>query len=328
MRQLAIVILLIILSISLRAQQADASLSRRADSVAALYSGHSLYQLKALADKLTTPFSADTDKFRAIYTWVCTNIATDYSSYRKSKYKRPNPESDPQKIRMWNQEFTSDVFRTLLTQHKTVCTGYAYLVCEFSRLAGIQCEMVNGYARTANSAQVLTNQPNHTWNAVWLNGSWKLCDPTWSSGRLDATTGEFLAMYDDVYFLVDPNVFANNHYPVDTSWLLIRQKRSLAEFHRQPISYAPAYRFGISELSPMLFTHLVVRGERTEFQFNSTVAIADVSVKVGESQPVSLPYQQTGNHYRTEYVFQTKGTRVVHLLINGQPAITYRVVVE
>lgn len=328
MIRVLVLALLTTFSISLYAQQADVLLFRKADSVAALYPGHSLYQLNELADKLTSPFASDLGKFRAIYTWVCTNIASDYHHFQKSKYGRPKPGTDPQKVRQWNAEFTADVFRTLLRQHKTVCTGYAYLVRVMSELAGIRCVMVNGYARTASSPHLSITDPNHTWNAVWLNGKWELCDPTWSSGRLDGAGGSFIADYNDAYFLPDPAVFIQNHYPVDTAWLLVDEKPTLAEFFNQPLVYAPAYEFGISNLSPALFTHSVSRQESVDFQFTSTASIADVSIRVGDAKPISLVCQQSQTGYQVRYIFHSRGSRIVHLLVNGKPTVTYRMVVE
>jgi len=58
----------------------------QADSIAARYPDHSLTGLKSLADKLTKPFSTDTDKFRAIYKWVCNNIENDYSLYVRDEF--------------------------------------------------------------------------------------------------------------------------------------------------------------------------------------------------------------------------------------------------
>ena len=60
----------------------------KADSVAALYPDHSLRDLRTLSHKLTTSLSTEEEKFRALYKWVCDNIANDYSFYAINKSKR------------------------------------------------------------------------------------------------------------------------------------------------------------------------------------------------------------------------------------------------
>ena len=57
----------------------------RADSVANRYNGYSLENLVELSHKLTKPFSADVEKFRAIYTWVCENIAGDPQLFEQNQ---------------------------------------------------------------------------------------------------------------------------------------------------------------------------------------------------------------------------------------------------
>ena len=123
----------------------------KADSVAALYPGHSLTGLKSLADKLTKPFSTDTDKFRAIYRWVCNNIENDYGLYVKNKSRREKLQNRPEELKQWNKKLSPLFFQKLLREHKTVCTGYAYLVRELSFLAGLSCKIIDGYGRTAES---------------------------------------------------------------------------------------------------------------------------------------------------------------------------------
>ena len=116
----------------------------KADSIAALYPRHSLRDPRALAGKLTRPLSTDVEKFRAIYTWVCMNIANDYALYLKNERQR-RKYTAPEQRKTWNRAFSAHVFKKLLHEHKTVCPGYAYLVKELAFHAGIKCVIVDGY---------------------------------------------------------------------------------------------------------------------------------------------------------------------------------------
>jgi len=100
--------LVFVLCFSVRLQAQIPAFSARdfhkADSVVALYPDHSLVNLKSFADKLTQPFSTDTDKFRAIYKWVCNNIEYDYGLYVKNKYSREKWQNCPEKLKQWNKK--------------------------------------------------------------------------------------------------------------------------------------------------------------------------------------------------------------------------------
>lgn len=174
----------------------------KADSVAARYADFPIASLPLLAHHLTTPLVSAEEKFRAIYSWVCHNITNDYPAYLQNKKQRHRYRDNPIALSQWNQKFSQQVFLRLRQQRKTVCTGYAYLIQELSRHAGLRSVIIHGYGRTGLTPQA--REPNHSWNAVELNGRWYLCDATWGSGAVDPRTGIFIPMFDDHYFLCDP----------------------------------------------------------------------------------------------------------------------------
>ena len=202
----------------------------RADSIARLYPGHSLIQMKALADKLTTPLPTEIEKFRAIYMWVCLNIETDYDLYVKVKSKRTRHRNDPVALSYWSKKHRALLIHTLLNNNKTICTGYSYLIRELALMANINCHVVDGYSRNTRIGIRSAIIPNHSWNAVRINNQWYLCDATWSSGIIDNSSEKFIPRYNDAWFLADSKVFVRDHFPSDTIWLLTDQHPSLDEF--------------------------------------------------------------------------------------------------
>jgi transglutaminase/protease-like cytokinesis protein 3 len=187
----------------------------KADSVAELYPAHSLEDLKGLADKLTAPLLTDQEKFRSIFRWVCSNIEVDYALVIQNKRNRAKLRGD--RLIRWNIKFNTVVFERLLNDHKTLCTGYAYLIRELAVHAGLRCEIVNGYAKPGG---IPINGPatvNHSWNLIQLNQKWYACDATWSSGIYDRSTGKFVKRYNDRFFLSDPVVFSQEHRAVGSN---------------------------------------------------------------------------------------------------------------
>ena len=128
--------------------------------------------------------------------------------------------TDDEQFAIWHSQHKKLVLSDLINKKSTLCTGYAFLVKELAGLAGIECEVIDGFGKVGNKSLKNMKIPNHAWNAVKLNGKWYLCDPTWSSGFIDGDTYLFKFNYNDAYFLMDPQVFAKEHRPIDEKWLL------------------------------------------------------------------------------------------------------------
>ena len=220
-----LIVIALLTNVTIEAQISDfKNISfENADKIAYLYKGTDLKNLPELAYNLTNDLSTDVEKFRAIYTWVSTNIEPDYNSVRKNSIKRTKFQNDSLKLCDWNKTFSVAVFKKLREEKKTVCTGYAYLVKKLANLADINCEIIDGYGRMENAIEKELQIPNHSWNAVQLNNKWYLCDATWSSGTYDLNNYTFEFNYNDGYFLANPELFAKNHFPINNSWFLLNK---------------------------------------------------------------------------------------------------------
>ena len=199
---------------------------RKADSIAAIYQGYSLFDLRALALKLTLPLSTEEEKFRSIFKWVCNNIGYDYPMHSRNQHKRKKLKTASER-EQWNKKIAKEAIIKLLQKRITVCSGYVHLLKELCSLAGITCVVIDGYGRTAQANVRGEGIPNHSWNAVKLNDVWYLCDASWASGAYDTQAMSFVKKYTDAYFLPDPTLFIRNHFPLDTTWMLMKQKNSL-----------------------------------------------------------------------------------------------------
>jgi transglutaminase/protease-like cytokinesis protein 3 len=186
---------------------------RKADSVAALYPNHSLTDIQLLSKKLTSSLNTDREKFRAIYKWVCSNIEYDLDLYELVNHKRA--KLSKKDFTEWNLNQSPVITKLLIDKHRAVCTGYAWLVRQLCYYAGITCEVIDG------SKEKNAKAPTHSWNAVLLSGKWYLADPTWSSGYFISGSRIFFPHFEEDYFLVDPKVFAKNHYPLKKVWTLM-----------------------------------------------------------------------------------------------------------
>ncbi|MEX0274836.1 MAG: transglutaminase domain-containing protein [Flavobacteriaceae bacterium] len=302
----------------------------KADSVAAMYPGENIQNLPVLVHGLTAELSTDVEKFRAIYTWVATHIENDYRGFVRTVGKRTRYSKNRAKYLEWNDNYLPKMFKRLIRERKTACTGYAYLVREMAHLAGIKCKIINGYGRTAATNVHPKSLPNHSWNAVQLMGNWYLCDATWSAGRVvfDEDVPRFQFDYSDGYFLAPPKLFIKNHYPIDERWQLVGKKISFEEFLNGPLVYKGAFEKRIRPLVPKtMFLEIgTKRPLSIEFQANEDLANAHITlqlVKNDLSKELQPTITKTGNNYVVEHVFVKKGTYDVHLMIDGKAIATY-----
>ena len=240
----------------------------KADSIALAHKGKSLRNLPVLTHELTADLTTDIEKFRAIFTWVCTNIENDYHSYLRTRKARNKMQKERESLFQWNNSFTPKVFEKLVSERKTACTGYAYLIKEMASLAGFQSKIINGYGRTPTLLLDWDDPPNHSWNTVKLDGKWYLCDATWSAGKimLDDVGPRFEPDYNDVYFLPDPNLFIKNHYPLEKELSLLEEVPTLNEFMEGPVLYAEAFSHGIVPTEPQKMRLEAIRDENIGFE--------------------------------------------------------------
>ena len=301
---------------------------QKADSIAELYPRHPLQDLKVLSDKLTRPLTTDVEKFRAIFKWVCLNVESDYALFVENKNMRRKLRGE--KLTTWEKKFSARVFSIMTAQHRTICTGYAYLVKELAFHADLNCRIVDGYSRHAQTNIGGSGIVNHSWNAVELQGKWYLCDPTWSSGTINGERLTFVKKFDDAYFLSEPTLFSRNHYPLDSQWILLKEKPNLHEFLNGPLVYSASFRYGVVPLAPESFNIDVTRETKVSFQFNkssgnkfSNAALYLENSKTNDS--FTQHEKECGTSYSVDHKFLRKGRYAVHIVLDGSHVLTYNV---
>lgn len=307
----------------------------KADSIALRHKGASLKNLPVLVHNLTINLPTEVEKFRAIYTWVCTNIENDYSAYQKTLKKRKKLLKNPEALTEWNDSFTPKVFNKLLNQRKTACTGYAFLIRELANLAGINCKIINGYGRTPTLVLDNSSIPNHSWNAVKLDDKWYLCDPTWSAGRiiLQEDGPKFEPEYFDGYFLAEPELFIKNHYPLEISSSLLEEPPTFEEFILGPVVYKEAFSIGVFSKHPSRMHLETIRNEQLSFTLIPTEGDTDPKLSLvlnngAGSSEISPEVKRNQNEYVLSHTFAKSGRYDIHIRSDDTIIATYVVKVK
>lgn len=307
----------------------------KADSIALQNKGASLKNLPVLVHNLTSDLPTEVEKFRSIYTWVCTNIENDYGSYQKTVKKRKKLSDNPEALTEWNTSYIPKVFEKLVEQKKTACTGYAFLIREMAKMADIKCTIVNGYGRTPTLILNNNSIPNHSWNSVELNGKWYLCDPTWSAGRivLEEDRPRFEADYFDSYFLAEPKLFVRNHYPLEVNSSLLEEPPTFEEFIEGPVVYKEAFSNRIFPTLPTKMHLETLKNEPIFFTLTrlKSLANANISLRLNNgigSTVISPEIKRSQNEFVLQHTFEKSGKYDVHIKVDEAIIATYVVKVK
>lgn len=176
-----------------------------------------------LADYLTGTANTPRLKAERIYNWIAANI--NYDLFMLRAFKTAGRDCSP---------------ATVLQRRQSVCQGYANLYDAMARRAGLQTEIVVGLGRSQDGGKA----ESHAWNAVMLDGQWKLLDCTWGAGFVNGS--DYHRSPTEFYFCADPKEFLTSHFPEDSKWQLVDAPISRAEFDQ--LSPAKAPRAGMGSI--------------------------------------------------------------------------------
>jgi len=179
------------------------------DAHAALFPRHTVTSLHNLAYDLTEPFIYETEKVRAIFTWLHHNIAYDTESFFSGNLRGVSAEET-------------------LSSGLAVCDGYAGLFKSLLEFVGIQAHKVVGHGKGVGYTVTGPGQPvppyssGHAWNCVCMDGEWHLIDSCWGSGALQGMTYE--KRFTPIWFTSGPAEFGQRHYPEDPTYQLMSEE--------------------------------------------------------------------------------------------------------
>jgi hypothetical protein len=199
-----------------------------------------------LAQQLTLPYNTEKEKVESIFRWITDNISYQSNSgIITSRQKRKPLEDDDTSMVL--KPLNERVAENVLRRREAVCDGYARLFKTLCDFAGIQSELITGYA---TGYRTTIFRSNHTWNAVFIDNKWYLLDATWASGYVNYR-GEYVRSYDSKYFLTPPHIFIRDHYPENIKWSLLNSNFIPHEFNQSPFRHQGMERNKIQSFSPL-----------------------------------------------------------------------------
>lgn len=170
------------------------------------------------------PYKSDLQRLRAIFTWVSEKIAWDQPADLEE-------EVDLKRVISMKRGSPQEV---------------AFLVQEMCSAVGIHADVIHGYLKAPGEIHDLSclSRPNHWWNAVLIEGEWRMMDcslanPTNPRRKAYVTANSQHA--ESWYFLARPLQFCYTHVPLHPD-----------EQHIVP-AISPEVLFALPTVSPAFF---------------------------------------------------------------------------
>lgn len=294
----------------------------------------------SLAQQLTAPFTTDLQKVRAIFKWITDNIAYNVAVYQRPVRSRAfkTTATEVYDSIVESKGLDERVAYSVLRNKVALCNGYARLFKTLCDYAGIQSEIVTGYARTNMGSRKFKS--NHTWNAVYIDSAWHLLDATWASGFITYGHDEFVQQFNEQYFLASPEQMIRSHYPEDPRWTLLTEPPTQAEYKQAPFKPTAFIKYTIKAYQPNSGIVEAAVGDTLVFVLQSSDVAKDRTIAAENNydsltmsagspwaflQPAENKISTT-----TTYTYVVNSTTVgwLNLLYNNDVVLRYRLNVK
>lgn len=199
----------------------------------------------SLAAKLTRPFKTEEQKVRSIFRWITGHIAYDIERYQKTEMPPLKPGMTAEAYNLWLLDYYAN---QALSKKKGICNDYACLFKLLCNKANLECEIVSGQARLASEDN--DRDFGHAWNAVKIDGTWKLVDATWSAGVTDNAVTRFTKKFTERYYCIDPERMILDHFPENPKWQLCSTILPKEEFEKRVFFFDIISSFKIKSIAP------------------------------------------------------------------------------
>lgn len=182
------------------------------------------------------------DTLRAVFDWMADNIKYDVAKLKKLEkgvnfYKKGNYKS--------TQEYKADLLEKVIKRKKGVCDDYTLLFHSIVSELGYTSYIIEGVTKDQNGN--VRRRTGHSWNAVKVDGEWKLFDPTWGSGYVNDKR-RFVQKYFERWYDVDPEEMQKTHLPYDPIWQLSTSPITYKEFENGQIGNTGSGNFDFANL--------------------------------------------------------------------------------
>ena len=270
-------------------------------------------------------FTSDSDKVRAIYTWLTHNITYDlekfYNGDTQINFSYTNQEDFQRKLAAVNEHSVKETMRT----NKAVCEGFARTFKKVSELLKIPCLFIGGYSKAGvNDIGVIPQREDHAWNAVKVDNKWRLIDATWGAGHTQ--NKQWKHRFDDFYFFTDPDVFALTHLPGEAELSFTSKKITLQKFYNTPVFGKPFIKNKLKLISPLEGQLKVRTGDTINFELEKIPENVSLHYAFRENmRPTPIEPNCSDSTCTFEIPFTGTENTEFFIIVNKETALQYKV---
>lgn len=287
---------------------------------------------RGLATMLTNNVKSDSEKVRIIHDWIAANIRYDVKKWMSYSYTHVSTKK-------------------ILWKRKAICAGYSELFAELCKYAGVNCVVVPGYDKDI-SVNVGDNFyfDEHAWNAVEVEGRWKLVDVCWDAGAIAITRRTFKGFFvylfsghkkdiqvyhphyvkggNEFYCMRDGQFFLTDHLPLNPLWQLHSPQMSMKQFINDSAYYFKKYddspdssdKYTDNEYQRRVFFGLsedgkLLQNALTGYNFNKKnhfqMCVANVTMSQNILKSLS-PFDTTGAQMACDSAIRLIGRAINH----------------
>jgi len=278
-----------------------------------------------LANKIQADFKKQEDKAKAAYVWMANHISYDIRGINKQTRVAFTYSSEAD-LKAQKRAFRKELAHKTLRRRKAVCEGYATLYKELCTQFNIECEIITGSSKTFISEIGNTRLPsNHSWNAIKINGTWRLVDVTWGAGSVNYSQMRFERLYTSSYFNSKPYDFRINHFPDKKQWQLIDKKISLKDFGEQHQVFQAYWDSKIELRTPQKGIIEYKKGDRIQFAIENLSPQSHIAYKYrNEKYGNQIKINRNGktSHFSIPMTHLRKNELIIY--IDTKPALGFK----
>ena len=185
-----------------------------------------------LANYFLLKEASDLEKARMIYVWLAENINYDDHGYNSKQFGDNSAEG-------------------VMKNKLAVCEGFANLYVSLGEKLGLKIDKVTGLAKgydyEGDSYDNLEDASNHAWNAINIDGVWKIFDATWGQGyAFTNSKGKLVSKkeVDNEWFNIDPKISIFSHLPEESDKQFLSPTISFETFLEMPNIVPTAFSSG------------------------------------------------------------------------------------
>ncbi len=278
-----------------------------------------------LAAKILTDFKSESEKARAIFSWIAYNVEYDVKTFLNPPLNTGfSYNSESEKIKKLNDIEEKIIYRSF-RRKMAVCEGYSVLYNHLAKLVGLNCEVVNGASKTmVSDIGVKKIIQNHAWNTVQIDGAWQLIDVTWAAGFLDYNTQKFVQKFNPIYFNLNEKYFFMNHFPVSGSWNKVDLSKDL--YLNLPLVYNKFFEDKLEIIEPKSGIILASANDKITFKIKNIAKSALLQIQNNRGDITKIDAIKFDNNIAEfEINYQKKDGKFITFYIDGVSTMAFKI---